>query len=48
VQNPDGSRVLVLTNRSQEQSHDRHVQCVLQDKTLELQLPANTITTLIL
>jgi glucosylceramidase len=48
AQNPDGSRVLVLTNRGQEQDHDRQVQCVLQDKTLELRLPANSVTTLIL
>jgi glucosylceramidase len=48
AQNPDGSRVLVLTNRGQEQDHDRQVQCVLQDKTLELQLPPNSVTTLIL
>jgi glucosylceramidase len=44
AQNPDGSGVLVLTNRGQ----DRQVQCALEDKSLEITLPANSVTTLIL
>jgi glucosylceramidase len=44
AQNPDGTRVLVLTNRGQDQT----VQCAIEDKSLELQLPANSVTTLLL
>jgi glucosylceramidase len=44
AQNPDGSRVLVLTNRGAEQE----VGCGLQGKTLQVSLPANSVTTLIL
>jgi glucosylceramidase len=46
VLNPDGSRVLVLTNTAQ--GHDQQVTCALQDKSLEIQLPANSVTTLVL
>jgi glucosylceramidase len=48
VQNPDGTRVLVLTNRGQEPGDDQQVQCVLQDKSLQVRLPANSVTTLVL
>jgi glucosylceramidase len=44
AQNPDGSRVLVVTNRGAE----REVSCGLQGKTLQIGLPANSVTTLIL
>ncbi len=44
AQNQDNTGVLVLTNRGQ----DRQVQCVLEDKSLEVMLPANSVTTLIL
>jgi glucosylceramidase len=44
AQNPDGSRVLVLTNRGAEQE----VGCGLQGKTLQVSLPASSVTTLIL
>jgi glucosylceramidase len=41
AENPDGSRVLVLTNRGSEQQ-----QCALQSKSLALALPPDSITTL--
>jgi glucosylceramidase len=44
VQNPDGSRALVLTNRGAE----RKVDCSLQGKSLQVSLPTNSVTTLIL
>jgi O-glycosyl hydrolase len=44
VQNPDGSSVLVLTNRGAE----REVGCGLRDNTLQVSLPANSVTTLML
>jgi glucosylceramidase len=44
AQNPDGSGVLVLTNRGQ----GRHVKCAFEDKSFEVTLPANSVTTLIL
>lgn len=44
AQNPDGTRVLVLSNRGQQ----RKVQCALEDKSLEVELPANSVTTLLL
>jgi glucosylceramidase len=43
AENPDGSRVLVLTNQGQEQ----HVQCALRDQTLTTTLPPDSITTLL-
>jgi glucosylceramidase len=42
AENPDGSRVLVLTNQGDE----REVQCTLQDQALALTLPPDSITTL--
>jgi glucosylceramidase len=44
AQNPDGSRVLVLTNRG----NGRQVQCTLANKSLQVDLPANSVTTLVL
>jgi glucosylceramidase len=44
VQNPDGTGVLVLSNLGQ----DRQVTCSLEEKSLDLALPANSVTTLIL
>jgi glucosylceramidase len=43
VENPDGSRALVLTNKGTE----RRVQCTLESQTLELGLPANSVTSLL-
>jgi glucosylceramidase len=48
AQNPDGSRVLVLTNRGLSGGDPRQVQCALGDKSLQLTLPANSVTTLVL
>lgn len=44
AQNADGSRVLVITNRGRDQT----VQCAIGDKSLEVQLPPNSVTTLVL
>lgn len=44
VQNPDGARVLVLTNSGSSQQ----VQCALGDQLLDVKLPANSVTTLVL
>lgn len=43
AQNPDGSRVLLLTNRGQEQ----RLQAVLGTEALEVLLPADSVTTLV-
>ncbi len=43
AENPDGTRVLVLTNQKEE----RQVQCMLNDQSCALTLPADSITTLI-
>lgn len=43
AENPDGSRVLVLTNRGLEQ----RVQCTLRSRALNLALPPDSITTLV-
>lgn len=43
VENPDRSRVLVLTNKGREQA----VQCTLSDQSLALTLPPDSITTLV-
>jgi glucosylceramidase len=43
AENPDGSRVLVLTNAGDECS----VRCTLENQTLALTLPADSITTLL-
>ena len=43
AENPDGSRVLVLTNSGMEQ----HVQCTLASRALNLALPPDSITTLV-
>lgn len=43
VENPDGSRVLVLTNQGKEQQ----VQCTLQARSLAVMLPPDSITTLV-
>jgi glucosylceramidase len=43
VENPDGSRVLVLTNSGREQQ----VQCTLGDCALSVLLPPDSITTLV-
>lgn len=43
AENPDGSRVLVLTNRGKEQE----VQCGLANQSLALNLPPDSITTLV-
>jgi glucosylceramidase len=42
VQNPDGSRVLILTNKGREET----VQCNLRDQSLTVALPPDSITTL--
>jgi len=42
VQNPDGSRVLILTNQGREQT----VQCALHEQSLSISLPPDSITTL--
>jgi glucosylceramidase len=42
AENPDGSRVLILTNQGEE----REVQCALADRALMLTLPPDSITTL--
>ncbi|HEX4308957.1 MAG TPA: glycoside hydrolase family 30 beta sandwich domain-containing protein [Acidobacteriaceae bacterium] len=42
AENPDGSRVLILTN----QGHDQQVQCSLHDQSLTIKLAKNSITTL--
>jgi glucosylceramidase len=43
VENPDGSRVLVLTNKGTE----RRVQCTLGSQSLEIGLAANSVTSLL-
>jgi len=43
AENPDGSRVLVLTNAGAERS----VQCTLENQALTLIVPSNSITTLL-
>jgi len=43
AQNPDGSRVLILTNTGREQT----VQCTLRDQSLSVSLPPDSITTLV-
>jgi glucosylceramidase len=43
AENPDASRVLVLTNHGQEQQ----VQCALRDQALTMTLPPDSITTLL-
>lgn len=45
AQNPDGSRVLILTNRAGD---GQQVQCALEGKSLQLDLPSNSVTTLVL
>lgn len=42
AENPDGSRVLILTNQGEE----REVQCTLEDRALSLTLPPDSVTTL--
>jgi glucosylceramidase len=42
AENPDGSRVLILTN----QGHEQQLQCTLRDQALSLTLPPDSITTL--
>jgi glucosylceramidase len=44
AQNPDGTRVLVLTNRGQIQQ----VRCSMHDRSLQVDLPADSVTTLVL
>jgi glucosylceramidase len=43
AENPDGSRVLILTN----QGHEQQVQCTLRDQALTMTLPPDSITTLL-
>ncbi len=43
VQNPDGSRVMILTNKGPEQS----VQCALREQSIEVSLPPDSVTTLV-
>lgn len=43
AENPDGTRVLILTNRGDEQQ----VQCAVDDRTFALTLPPDSITTLL-
>jgi glucosylceramidase len=43
AENPDGSHVLILTNRGEEQP----VQCALRDQALTITLPPDSITTLV-
>lgn len=45
AENPDGSRVLVLTNGSK--SHEQRVQCTLGTQALALALPPDSITSLV-
>jgi glucosylceramidase len=47
AENPNGRRVLVLTNRAAEGSQGQQVQCTLADQSLSLDLPPNSITTLV-
>jgi glucosylceramidase len=47
AQDPDGSRVLVLTNRGSNAGDPRQVQCAPGNKSLQLTLPANSVTTLV-
>jgi glucosylceramidase len=44
AQNPDGNRVLILTNRGQEKG----MECRLGEQALALHLPGDSITTLVL
>jgi O-glycosyl hydrolase len=48
AQNPDGSRVLVLSNRGSTGGDGEQVRCALGDKSLQVILPANSVTTLVL
>ncbi len=43
AENPDGSRVVVLTNRGL----DQRVQCILASRALNLALPPDSVTTLV-
>jgi glucosylceramidase len=43
AENPDGSRVLVLTNTG----HEQNVQCTLASRALNLTLPPDSITTIV-
>jgi glucosylceramidase len=43
AENPDGSRVLILTNKDREQT----VQCTLQEQSLSVSLPPDSVTTLV-
>lgn len=43
AENPDGTRVLILTNRGDE----REVQCTLKDRTLSVTLPPDSVTSLL-
>ncbi|WP_158749518.1 glycoside hydrolase family 30 beta sandwich domain-containing protein [Acidobacterium sp. S8] len=43
VENPDHSRVLILTNKGREQT----VQCTLKDESLSVSLPPDSVTTLV-
>jgi glucosylceramidase len=43
VENPDGTRALVLTNKGTE----RRIQCTLASQSLNIDLPANSITSLL-
>jgi glucosylceramidase len=43
AENPDGSRALVITN----QGHEQQVQCTLGDQALTVNLPPDSITTLL-
>ncbi|HEX9200725.1 MAG TPA: glycoside hydrolase family 30 protein [Acidobacteriaceae bacterium] len=42
AENPDGSQVLILTNEAHEQS----VQCVLESRSINVTLPADSVTSL--
>jgi glucosylceramidase len=44
AENPDGTRVLVLTNQNR---NEQPLQCTLADQALQLTLPPNSVTTLV-
>jgi O-glycosyl hydrolase len=44
VQNPDGSRVIVITNQGDEQQ----IRCLVDSESQTLTLPAGSVTTLVL
>jgi glucosylceramidase len=43
LENPDGSRVLIITNRGEA----RTVDCGLDSSTLQVRMPGNSVVTLV-